>query len=164
MRTLVPHPTDTLCPSPDRLRGVKNRGNSSPSPLGAGDGWNRPNSSLFPLGLVSAVVTSASPLSSMGCGTRSRPLGEGGRGSRHVIEVTRRCTLRPEQPVTSWTSSAYYCSLYFSACQETRRVFRRFRHWQWIPAFAGMTTPGTGALNLVIPAKAGIHCSRRVSV
>jgi hypothetical protein len=33
----------------------------------------------------------------------------------------------------------------------------RLRHRQWIPAFAGMTTPGTGFLNIVIPAKAGIQ-------
>jgi hypothetical protein len=34
----------------------------------------------------------------------------------------------------------------------------RFRQWQWIPAFAGMTMPGTRSLNIVIPAKAGIYC------
>ena len=36
----------------------------------------------------------------------------------------------------------------------------RFRQWQWIPAFAGMTMPRRGALIIVIPAKAGIHHSR----
>jgi hypothetical protein len=36
----------------------------------------------------------------------------------------------------------------------------RFRHWKWIPAFAGMTMPGTGAVNIVLPAEAGIHFPR----
>jgi hypothetical protein len=35
-----------------------------------------------------------------------------------------------------------------------------FRHSKWIPAFAGMTMAGTGALNIVIPAKAGTHFPR----
>ena len=50
MRTPVPHPTDTLCPSPDRLRGGKNRINSPPSPVRGGDGRNRVNSPLRSLG------------------------------------------------------------------------------------------------------------------
>jgi hypothetical protein len=29
----------------------------------------------------------------------------------------------------------------------------RFRYWNWIPASAGMTMPGTDALNVIIPAK-----------
>jgi hypothetical protein len=48
----------------------------------------------------------------------------------------------------------------------------RFRQWKWIPAFAGMTNPGTHTLKVVIPAKpvlregggAGIHRSDSSSV
>jgi hypothetical protein len=44
----------------------------------------------------------------------------------------------------------------------------RYEGWKWIPAlrqaqgklFAGMTMPRTGASNIVIPVKAGIHCPR----
>ena len=40
------------------------------------------------------------------------------------------------------------------------RFFLGARHWQWIPAFAGMTMAETGTLNIVVPAKAGIHRPR----
>jgi len=45
-----------------------------------------------------------------------------------------------------------------------RRIKLRFRQWMWIPAFAGMTIPGTRTLKVVIPAKAGIHRSDSFSV
>ena len=40
----------------------------------------------------------------------------------------------------------------------------RFRHEKWIPAFAGMTIPGTRTLKVFIPAKAGIHRSDSSSI
>jgi len=73
----------------------------------------------------------------------------GARRSRHGRRDARATRLSPPR---RWEYTPSRFTLHAAT-----RVRLRFRHWNWIPAFAGMTMPGTGALNFVIPAKAGIH-------